>query len=161
MHFFLWKIEINLYFGLALYVTRLRMLQVGAGRRKCKEASEIHKFSTVLQRSLFESYDTFTSLVLSQGRCYFQAWMNAICPDESEFTLGPIQENISFCPHFNFTFFTFWHYVCWNYDTFDIYGAEMEWTTIFEMPTLGTIDWWKKGQNSLVTPFPNMANSTK
>merc|ERR1712012_1371706 len=31
----------------------LRMLQVGAGRRKCKEASEIHKFSTwqqVLQR---------------------------------------------------------------------------------------------------------------
>ena len=30
----------------ALYVTRLRMLQVGAGRRKCKEASEIHKFST-------------------------------------------------------------------------------------------------------------------
>ena len=24
----------------------LRMLQVGAGRRKCKEASEIHKFST-------------------------------------------------------------------------------------------------------------------
>ena len=29
-----------------MYVTRLRMLQVGAGRRKCKEASEIHKFST-------------------------------------------------------------------------------------------------------------------
>ena len=48
-----------------------------------------------------------------------------------------------------------------NCDTFNIYGAEMECTTIFEMPTLGTIDWWKKGQNSLVTPFPNMANSTK
>ena len=45
-----------------------------------------------------------------------------------------------------------------NYDTFDIYGAEMEWTTIFEMPILGTIDWWKKGQNSLVFPFLNMAN---
>ena len=38
---------------LARYVTRLRMLQVGAGRRKCMDASEIHKFSTwqqVLQR---------------------------------------------------------------------------------------------------------------
>ena len=37
----------------ARYVTRLRMLQVGAGRRKCMDASEIHKFSTwqqVLQR---------------------------------------------------------------------------------------------------------------
>ena len=29
-----------------MYVTRLRMLQVGAGRRKCMDASEIHKFST-------------------------------------------------------------------------------------------------------------------
>ena len=37
----------------ARYVTRLRMLQDGAGRRKCMDASEIHKFSTwqqVLQR---------------------------------------------------------------------------------------------------------------
>ena len=31
----------------ARYVTRLRMLQVGAGRRKCMDASEIHKFSTI------------------------------------------------------------------------------------------------------------------
>ena len=48
-----------------------------------------------------------------------------------------------------------------NYDTFNIYGAEMELATISEMPILGTIDWWKKGQNSLVTHFNNMATSTK
>ena len=48
-----------------------------------------------------------------------------------------------------------------NYDTFNIYGAEMELATISEMPILGTIDWWKKGQNGLITHFNNMATSTK
>ena len=54
--------------------------------------------------------------------------MNAICPDESEFTLGPIQENIPFVfatiltlPSLRFDTM----YVD-NYDTFNIYGAEME-----------------------------------
>ena len=46
--FYTTKIEINPYSGLARYVTRLRMLQVGAGRRKCMDASEIHKFSTMI-----------------------------------------------------------------------------------------------------------------
>ena len=43
-----------------------------------------------------------------------------------------------------------------NYDTFNIYGAEMELATISEMPILGTIDWlltsiiWPLQQNNVL-----------
>ena len=52
--------------------------------------------------------------------------MNAICPDESEFTLGPIQENLYFAPISTLPSSRFDIMYVDNYDTFDIYGAEME-----------------------------------
>ena len=56
--------------GTAMYVTRLRMLQVGAGRRKCKEASEIHKFSTKILIGIKEKTKISTDLVRIEKKTY-------------------------------------------------------------------------------------------
>ena len=91
-------------------------------------------FEMVLQRSLFESYDTFTSLVLSYRRAaviFKLEWMPYGLMNQSVH-LAPFKKIylFVFATILNLPSLRFDTMYVDNYDTFNTYGAEMEWITI-------------------------------